>query len=137
MPLYDNLGREIVPKQRYTRRPRKKPAKYRVSPKSVAAVTANQPNVEVILAAKHNINGVPYGPGRVVVSRKVARVLQEGERRAAWSDANFAGTRACVIGPGRGKGLTVREVASEFFDLPYLAAVPFGAVDKTGTFQAN
>lgn len=142
MPLLDAFGRPIaiVPKRTYTRRPKTKPAKRRVSQKSIAAGTKVLRDIapnEITLAARHTINGVPYGPGRVTVPKKIAEVLLEGERRAAWSDANFAGTRACVIGPGRVKGaLGVREVAPEFFDTQYASAVPFGVVDRgTATFQ--
>lgn len=142
MPLVDQFGHEITPRpRRKARRPKNVPAARRTSPKAIAKGTAilraNQ-NVEIVLVTRHNINGVPYGPGRVVVPRKIAQVLAEGERRASQADANFASTRACVIGPGPLKGgLRVRQVAPEYFDLPYLPAVPFGVIDKSGNFAAS
>ena len=39
--------------------------------------------VAVQLARRHTINGVPYGPGVVQVPYNLARVLEEGEWRAA------------------------------------------------------
>lgn len=138
MPLLDAWGHEIrlTPKRgRPRKKPKNIPVKYRVASKSVTALSQNQP-VEVTLLARHNINGTPYGPGTVVVPRALAAVLREQERRAQWSDANFAGTRACIVGPGRTKGgLSVRQVAPEYFDVGVESAVPFGIIDRrTGNF---
>lgn len=148
MPLLDQFGQPLTPPKsvRPPKRPKNKPRVKRVpsyqgssrqvdvSRRNLAPVT----HVELMLAAKHNINGTIYGPGRVVVTLDVAPVLREGERRAAWTDANFAGSRSCVIGPGRTKGaLGVTEVAPEYFDMRVDNGVPFGVVDRhTGQFQA-
>lgn len=141
MPLVDQFGRalDIKPKRGYTRRPKNKPSPRRVSSKSVAAGTqalkVNAP-VELMLAARHNIGDIQYGPGLVRVPRKIADVLQEGERRAAVNDANFAGTRAFMVGPGRA-GLAVKEVAPEYFDSSLNSGVPFGVVQRdTAQFRA-
>ena len=137
MPLLDAFGREIAHRVRSPkpRRPKRKPVVPRVPhtpPRNLNQL------VEMSLTTRHNVGGELYGPGPVKVPRAVAQVLAEGERRASWCDANFAGTRACIIGPGNRKGaLGVREVAPEIFDLPYVAAVPFGVVGKTGLFQES
>lgn len=142
MPLLDSFGREIVlaPRRLPPRRAFHKRAKPKVphaAPKG-ASPPSNHP-ITLILTARHNLGGVFYGPGPVSVPPPVARTLQEGEYRAAQTDANFAGSRACVIGPGRSKGgLSVKEVAPEYFDMPELAVLPFGVVDRTtGQFRFN
>ncbi len=132
MPLFDSLGREIVPLRKHhrvlrTTKPKRRP-KSEVVPRLV----------EVLLAARHNVSGTLYGPGTVKVPRKIASVLLEGERRAAATDANFAGTRACIVGPGATRGgFRVREVAPEYFDITHLSTLPFGVVDKAGLFASN
>ena len=143
MPLLDAFGREIplrprrlkrAPRPKNVKPPQRRPKEEPTGPDSRIRKEAR---VEVTLLARHSIGDVFYGPGRVIVSRKVAEVLREGEQRAQTADANFAGTRACVIGPGPNKGLRVQQVAPEFFDMPYLGVLPFGVVDKSGNFQAN
>lgn len=141
MPLLDQFGNEI-PLRRGSPRPRKpKNVKKapRVSPRTQArtlqALSLTHP-VEAFLTTKHNINGREFGPGRVVVPRETARALAEAERRAASTDANFASTRAFIVGPGRSKGAVgVREVAPEYFDVAQENAVPFGEVSRTGEYR--
>ena len=134
MPLVDAYGRalDIKPRRKYTRRPKNKKQPRRVSSKEIAVGTAtlkaNVP-VELHLLARHNVGGRQYGPGVVRVPRKIADVLQEGERRAATNDANFAGGRAFMVGPGRGN-VRVREVAPEYFDSSLNSGVPFGVVQR-------
>ena len=133
--LLDHLGTPIPTRPRRQRRPKNIQPKRRVP--SAATETARRnlapaTHVRLMLAAKHNINDTQYGPGEVTVTTDVAKVLQEQERRAAWTDHNFASTRACVIGPGRVKGgVSVTEVAPEYFDTQALDAVPLGVVNRT------
>ena len=136
--LYDAQGREIRPPRE--RRPKSKPRvprvpsrKVEIARKNLAPVT----HVKLTLRAKHNLSDNVFGPGEVTVPLDVARVLQENERRAAWSDQNFTSTRACVIGPGRNKGgLGITEVSPEFFEAQYGATMPFGIVDRSsGAFN--
>lgn len=141
MPLFDALGRPILskPKPVRARRPRNiKPVK-RVPSKALETARQNlSPTtmVQVTLLAKHNINGVQYGPGDVTAPFDVAKVLRENDQRAQRTDHNFASSRACIVGPGGQKGaLKVTEVAPEFFDTQYIGAVPFGVVNRnTATF---
>ena len=134
MPLLDQFGNplSIKPVRRYKRS--SKPRQRRVPSRATETARRNlapATHVELVLAAKHNISGTQYGPGKVIVPLDVASVLREGEQRAAASDHNFSSTRACVIGPGRVKGgLSVTEVAPEYFDTQYMGAVPFGVVDR-------
>ena len=134
MPLLDEFGRPLAVRPRPVRRPKnKRPAKRvpsraaDIARRNLAPVTS----VLITLLAKHNINGVPYGPGQITVPMDVAKVLRENDQRAQRTDHNFSSTRACVVGPGRVKGaLSVTEVAPEFFDTQYLGAIPFGVVDR-------
>lgn len=140
MPLLDAYGREIPIRVRSKRgrKPKNKKQPARVPAARNQYLTDNAP-VEVTLLARHTINGEVYGPGKVRVARKIANGLVEQEQRARRADANFAGTKACVIGPGAHKGgLTVTEVAPEYFDMPELGVVPFGVVDRnSGLFRFN
>ena len=141
MPLLDHLGNPILSRPRPVRRPKNKYPKARVSSKQTEIARRNlapATHVNLTLNAKHNISGHFYGPGPVTVPLDVAQVLQEGERNAARTDRNFASPKACVIGPGRIKGgLSVSEVAPEYFDMQAQNAVPFGVVDRnSGLFTA-
>lgn len=144
MPLLDQYGNPLTPtrtvKRHKTPRPNNRKAPRRVpknqteiSRRNLAPVT----HVDLLLAARHNVGGVLYGPGKVTVTQDVAQVLREGETRAAQADANFTGSKACMIGPGGTKGgLSVREVAPEYFDAGVQNGVPFGVVDRsTGQFR--
>ena len=141
MPLYDSFGRPLdtapagppltlsVPKKKKTP-PKNIPRKHRRS--IVGAQHQQQARmVTVALAAVHNVNGAVYGPGTVTVRRDLADALLEGERNAAAADANFAGTKACVIGPGF---KTIR-VPPEYFDIAQQNAVPFETISKQGVLQ--
>ena len=136
--LYDSLGNPI----RLTRpkRPKRVKAKPRVPSNATETARRNLApvtHVRLTLAARHNLSDNIYGPGEVVVPFDVAKVLQENERRAAWSDRNFTSTRACVIGPGRQKGgLGITEVSPEYFEMQYGNSMPFGVVDRnSGQFS--
>ena len=141
MPLLDQFGNPLSVRPVRMKRPKNRGRGRRRVPaqatetarRNLAPVT----HVALTLYAKHNLNGVPYGPGNVMVPLDVAQVLREGERNAARTDANFAGTRACVIGPVAVKGaLSVNEVAPEYFDAAVERVLPFGAVNRnTGVFQ--
>ena len=137
MPLVDAYGRVIPLRARPGRKPKPK-VKRKVGPQVLQTLSDHQ-NISIVLRARHTINGEQYGPGKVIVPRKVANGLLEADGRAAHADDRFKGTRACVIGPGKSKGsLGVREVPPEFFDLPELTMVPFGVVDRgTAQFHAN
>lgn len=144
MALLDQFGNPIKPaktvKRHKTPRPNNRKVPRRVpkgatetARRNLAPVT----HVELMLAARHNLAGTYYGPGKVVVTQDVAACLREGEQRAAQADANFTGSKACMIGPGGSKGgLSVREVAPEYFDMNVSNGVPFGVVDRnTGQFR--
>ena len=139
--LLDHLGNPIPTRPRRTLKPRVRKAPRRVPSKATETARRNlapATHVEVFLAAKHNLSDHVYGPGRVVVPSDVAKVLLENDGRAAWTDHNFSSTKACIIGPGRNKGgLSVTEVAPEYFDMQHLSAIPFGVVDRrTAAFTA-
>ena len=139
MPLVDQFGHPVsVPRPKKSKRPKNKPAPRRAPKGERAHILSIQP-VRIVLRAQHTVNGEPYGPGPVVVKRELANALLEQDRRAAVGDANFAGTKACVVGPGRQKGaLSVTEVAPEFFDSSALSVLPFGVVDRaTAQFKPN
>jgi hypothetical protein len=108
--------------------------------KARETLNANKP-VTLILRAAHTISAGPevttsilengkihyepvpgtgrtntYGPGRVTVSRDIAAVLSENERRLQENNENFDGSRAAFIGPGnRAMG-----VHPAMFDSPML-----------------
>ena len=131
--LLDHLGNPIPQRPKRVRPRNVKPAR-RVPSKATETARRNLApvtHVDIVLLAKHNLSDHIYGPGKVTVPVDVAKTLLENDGRAAWTDHNFASTRACVIGPGRHKGgLSVTEVAPEYFDTQYLGAVPFGVVDR-------
>lgn len=144
MPLLDHLGREITParsvKRHKTPRPNNRKAPRRVPKAATETARRNLApvtHVELMLSTRHNLSGHLYGPGKVVVTQDVAQVLREGERRAQAVDERFTQPRACMIGPGGTKGgLSVREVAPEYFDTNVSNGVPFGVVDRaTGQFS--
>ena len=91
--------------------------------------------VTVTLTAVHNVNGHVYGRGEVTVHRDLADALLEAERNAAAADANFTGTRACVIGPGAKGGFKTIRVAPEYFDIAQQNAVPFETISKQGVLR--
>ena len=79
--------------------------------------------VRIQLATEHNINGVWYGPGQVMVSRVLAGVLQENDRRAVEAETIFHSKRAFVVGAGK-NGYKPRAVAPESFEAAVNTAEP-------------
>lgn len=144
MPLFDAFGRplETTPAGPPLKphKPKKKPPLRNIPRKrrqsEIGAQHQQQARlVTVTLAAAHNVNGTPYGPGTVTVRRDLADALLEGERNAAAADAAFMGTKACVIGPGAKAGFKTIRVAPEYFDIANQNALPFGVISKQGAFQ--
>lgn len=80
--------------------------------------------VPVTLKFRHDINGIPYGPGTVTVSRALAAVLTDNESRVVEQEAVFRGTRAAIIGPLTPSGHRAHFVRPEVFEGAYGDAVP-------------
>src|SRR3990167_2891565 len=141
MPLYDNLGREIAHEPKPRRKSVPRPRNLKHQRRKPTSETSPLPkSFEVRLTARHNINGEFYGPGMVTVkSKPLADTLLEQERNAARADAQFAGTRAALIGPGRmGRGFRTQAVAPEMFDMAAETLLPFGVVNRnTGVFSRD
>ena len=75
--------------------------------------------VRMQLMDKHSINGVPYGPGIVQVSRKLASVLLENDQRSIQEEQRFrGGSRAFVVGPAKsaGRQFGSTEVRPDYFE---------------------
>ena len=79
--------------------------------------------VEVILQARHNINGVLYGPGYIQVPRGVVPTLMEQESRAVIYDATWKQEKAVIIGPREAlRGHKALRVDPSVFEAPDLRA---------------
>lgn len=115
------------PPQRYT-----KAQKVVIKKKKQAHADKIRP-VTVVLSYGHNINGFPYGPGKVRVSQPLADVLLENERNIRKSEDQFYGTKAMVIGPRGPRGHTARQVDPGMFDTGgYLNVMPLGSFNPQG-----
>ena len=119
MPLVDAYGRPLHPGRAKKPIVGKRPKNRKRAPR-VPKIKAEGPPRHVLprtieLQARHSINGEQYGPGRVTVLGAIAQVLLEQDQRAALADQRVAGERACVIGPGPGGHLRVRQVSPDYF----------------------
>src|SRR3990167_7572776 len=130
MPLFDQFGQPIqAAKPRFKKKARPKNIPRKRRPFELGALHRQAVrDVTVTLLARHNVNGMTYGPGQVTVKRDLADALNEAERNARQADENFAGTRAMVVGPGRQGGFVTRRVAPEYFDAALANAIPLGQI---------
>ena len=98
MPLFDQFGQPIqAAKPRFKKKARPKNIPRKRRPSELGALHRQAVrDVTVTLLARHNVNGMTYGPGQVTVKRDLADALNEAERNARQADENFAGTKAVV-----------------------------------------
>lgn len=75
--------------------------------------------VNISLRARHNINGMMYGPGSVTVLSPLANQLLSADKAAINYDEHWKDERSFLIGPARrvGSGAHVaKRVSNELFD---------------------
>ncbi len=88
----------------------------RTSEAQVAALDRSRP-LWIELQARHKINGVVYGPGRIRVAGHIARSLMESDQRAVRAeDELFQPTARILVKSGTDGRLTSKKVAPDAFD---------------------
>ena len=93
------------------------------------------PTVTIHLFGLHRINGFPYGPGTVTVTRELASTLQENDQRARQYDDNWQRPKAVIVGPRSGQsGHKVQNVSPALFDSPSLNIPEMGFAHGDGNF---
>lgn len=117
-PVNPFRARSFVTRTPQRRKPKRQYRKRVVSQEQLDQFEGNR-MVRIILADKHTINGMPYGPGEVHVSRKLARVLMDQDQRSVVEEQRFrGGSRAFVVGPSRGpqRSFGASEVHPDYFE---------------------
>src|SRR5262245_58669079 len=84
------------------------------------------PMMPVTLTTRHEINGVRYGPGQMVVTEEIGRTLMEQETRVRQAEADFRAERAFIWDMNRGRAVPVPyHFFNEAFGNPHPALVGY------------
>lgn len=126
----------IPPNPRKRRKSRKPDPTRRRKPRGPNQLDLNRPE-SITLQFAHNLNGTPYGPGRVTVPHVVAESLLNQEYHVRQGEERFRRDDIGVIIGGRTAQGSVKtyEVPGSTFDTEYGAAVPVERISGKGAMD--